>query len=1323
MPKSLRSRLLARISLCASLSLFALPAFAGLSLLDARVVEGNAGRSSMVFEARLSAPAAGPVSFNFATADGTATSANADYFAQNLVGVLSIPAGQTSLLIYVPVQGDGDIEANEYVVGSLSNVVGATVDRGTAFGLIANDDDKMLVTAPHLPHEQANGSAGTASDTSAMSSDGRFVAFVSDGNDLVAVWPNTIVKRVYVRDNRTGLTTLASVAANGGDSNGQSVNPALSDDGRYVVFESLADNLVPGDNNLKTDVFRRDLLTGTTELVSVNSAGTGPGNGFSTSPSISADGRYVAFDSSASDLGAGDTNFASDVFVRDMQTGALVLASDGSLQGSFTPKLSADGRYVAYNRDFVPWRRDLQTGTQSRMANGFGGLGPNDSCFVSGISSDGRYVLFVSSATNLVADGGGSYGTYVTDAQTLTTVLASRGSNGVRLSNSASPSISGDGRYVVFQSLNTAAGEPLDDGTRDIYLRDLQANTTTRISQNYLGGLHSGGDNFFPAISRDGRVVSFLSNSPTMLPGDNNNKPDVYRVELPGDASLPALSISDAVVSEGDAGTTELNFVVMVPAPVSVPVVFDFDTADGSAVAGSDYEARHLVAASIPVGQYSTVVTIPVDGDTLLEAEEAFNVYLSHVSGARLVDGHALVRIADNDFPPPTPSLSIGDVSISEGNTGTTLANFTVTLSSTSANAVSFNVATANGSATAGSDYVALSQTGVQIPAGSTSQVVSVVINGDGVVEANETFYVLVSNVVGATVADNQGIGTITNDDAYPTLSIADVSVTEGNSGTQLATFTVQLSAPAASQVVYNIATANVTADGNDYDPRALSSQIIPVGASSASFAVTVKGDLVVEGNDTFQVNVSNVSGATVVDGQAIGTILNDDVPPSLSVADVSVTEGNSGTRVASFTLQLSAPAASPVFYNVATADGTAVAPGDYVASSGSGQFPIGASAVIVNVTVNGDTAIEPTETFLLNVSGVSGATVADGQAVGTIVNDDFLPTLSIADLSIAEGNNGSKLATFTVSLSAASGSAVGFTAATANGTAVAPGDYTAMAPTSLAISPGALSKTFTVSIKGDKTVEPNETFYVNLSNPTSNATIADGQAVATIVNDDATKLTLARVTTGGLYDDVDDHRGDPVLAPREYALLLLDAAQQVCARGGGATIVGIDGVENLSVLSDLADTASHTCARQPQYSAVLKANGLGFLVDGRAGVRILDVAALGPKAQASALTVQGEGEDRALTVLLTNAAPAADIDRAVQARLAAEPRARIVLLGNAAGAAGLADLSARLLPAGKLGSERVWVSAAVLEEFEGLRLDLPAPAAKPAQQVLQLRR
>ncbi len=231
----------------------------------------------------------------------------------------------------------------------------------------------------------------------------------------------------------------------------------------------------------------------------------------------------------------------------------------------------------------------------------------------------------------------------------------------------------------------------------------------------------------------------------------------------------------------------------------------------------------------------------------------------------------------------PPVNLSINDVSLNEGNAGTTSFTFTVSLSSPAGlGGVTFDIATADGTATQPSDYTQKSLTGQTIPAGSSTYSFTVLVNGDTTPETNETFFVNVTNVTGTgvTVTDGQGQGTIVNDDAAPNLTINDVTLNEGNAGTTTFTFTVSLSAPApGGGVTFDIATANGTAtQPSDYTQKSLTSQTIPAGSSTYTFDVLVNGDTTPETDETFFVNVTNITNAIGVDTQGLGTIVNDDI-------------------------------------------------------------------------------------------------------------------------------------------------------------------------------------------------------------------------------------------------------------------------------------------------------------------------------------------------------------------------------------------------------------------------------------------------------------
>lgn len=223
------------------------------------------------------------------------------------------------------------------------------------------------------------------------------------------------------------------------------------------------------------------------------------------------------------------------------------------------------------------------------------------------------------------------------------------------------------------------------------------------------------------------------------------------------------------------------------------------------------------------------------------------------------------------------PSISVRDVVVAEGNSGTTQATFVVALSGPSAQSVSFNFATANGTATAGSDYTATSGGPVTFAPGEVEKPVVVLVNGDTVDETQETFFLDISNVQNATVSSSRGNGFI-NDDDGPTISINDVSVTEGNSGTKAATFTLTLSGPSVEAIAIRAITAQGTAtESSDYN--AINSVVIfQPGTVTHTVDVQIIGDTNLEQNEAFSVNLSDPFGTTIADGQGIGTILDDDI-------------------------------------------------------------------------------------------------------------------------------------------------------------------------------------------------------------------------------------------------------------------------------------------------------------------------------------------------------------------------------------------------------------------------------------------------------------
>ncbi|MCL1526428.1 putative Ig domain-containing protein [Xanthomonas nasturtii] len=415
----------------------------------------------------------------------------------------------------------------------------------------------------------------------------------------------------------------------------------------------------------------------------------------------------------------------------------------------------------------------------------------------------------------------------------------------------------------------------------------------------------------------------------------------------------------------------------------------------GTATSGTDYSGA-VSSVVVPANASSASFSVTPIADTTVEPDET--VIFSVANGTGYSPGSpasATATIVNDDVP--TASISVSPSSVAED--GATNLIYTVTLDQAplSALSVAFNV---SGSATSGTDYAAVSSPLV-IAAGQTTGTITINPTADATIEPDETVVISLAAGTGYNVGSpNSATGTILNDD-QPALSINDVSLNEGNAGTTNTTFTVSLSQPAGTGgVSFDIATADGTATaGVDYVVASLSGQSIPAGSSSATFTVLVNGDTLSEPNETFFVNVSNVSGASVGDGQGLGTIVNDDAAPSLSIDDISVNEGNSGTTTATFTVSLSAANGQTVTVNYATADGTANAGSDYSARSGTLTFAPGTTAQGVAVTVNGDTAVEPNETFSVGLSGASNASIARATGTGTILNDDVVVTVGPASL------------------------------------------------------------------------------------------------------------------------------------------------------------------------------------------------------------------------------------------------------------------------------------------------------------------------------------
>jgi len=473
---------------------------------------------------------------------------------QNSTTAQVTPHGSNGYSFYPSISADGRFVAFD---SEASNIVGN--DTNAASDIFVADLQTGFFERDSVSSSGAQGNGGShfPAISSALTPDGRFIAFSSDATNLIPGMTDTNgVRDIFLRDRQQtivpGLTRRVSLSSSGAQGMSHSYTPSISADDRFVTFRSAATNLVSGDTNGVQDIFVRDLLGSTTERVSVNSSGV-QGNGASlanTAPS-SSDGRFVAFGSHATNLVSGDTNLSTDVFVRDRQSGTterVSVESSSGVQGnddSGSPSISSDGRFVAfeslaYNLDpfiftytfnqdiFV---HDRQNGTTecvslSAVSLGFGG---DSYSYSPSISADGRYVAFSTDADDLVPGfTNGARHVFVRDRQSGTTEWISISSSGVEANDwSYSPAISSNGRYVAFDSWasNLVSGDT--NGVRDVFVHDRLSGSTERVSVE-SSGIEANSWSLVNSISVDGRYIVFESAATNLIPDDTNGHVDVF---------------------------------------------------------------------------------------------------------------------------------------------------------------------------------------------------------------------------------------------------------------------------------------------------------------------------------------------------------------------------------------------------------------------------------------------------------------------------------------------------------------------------------------------------------------------------------------------------------------------------------------------------------------------------------------------------------------------------------------------------------------------------------------------------------------------------
>ena len=476
-------------------------------------------------------------------------------------GVTTSTSGDTTnLFVTLGTQPTADVT----IALSVSNPAAATLSANSLTFTAQNWDEQQVVVVTGLSdHTATNDVVYSVEFGNALSDDPTYSDFATPSIAMVNL------------DKQVTLVTQNSAGAAGELSNLQGYKKssdaaAFSADGRYIAFDSVADNLVSGDSNAHSDVFLYDIQTGTTTLVSVDSNGV-QGNGDSFHASVSADGHFVAFGSRASNLVAGDTNNQEDIFLHDVETGVTSLISVDSAgtpspSQSDSPSISADGRFVAFSSfaKLAPenvfgsgaiYLRDTLLGTTSLVSVDPAGVQGDDESDSPVISADGRFVAFFSFADNMVPGGdtnGKFADVFLRDTQLGVTTLISVNSSGAQSDGqSFNPSISADGRFVAFSSQSDNLTPNDANNAFDVFLHDTQTGITSLVSVD-SNGVQGNSNSTNPSISADGRYISFVSNADNLTDADSNGSPDVFLYDtLTGITTRLSVDSSGRQVSDG----------------------------------------------------------------------------------------------------------------------------------------------------------------------------------------------------------------------------------------------------------------------------------------------------------------------------------------------------------------------------------------------------------------------------------------------------------------------------------------------------------------------------------------------------------------------------------------------------------------------------------------------------------------------------------------------------------------------------------------------------------------------------------------------------
>ncbi|APZ90449.1 sodium/calcium exchanger 1 [Fuerstiella marisgermanici] len=1060
-----------------------------ISVDSPTVVEADAGTSQMVFTITLNGAVDVPVTVDYITADGTALTSDGDYVGAAAAGLSFSGADGEIKTVAVTINGDTKVERNETFELVLRNLVAAgrnVTIAGPGVGTIQNDES-ATISIDDVVLDEGNAGVTTATFT---------VTLVGEVDSPVSIDYATAADTASDADNDYAAASgTLTFPPNLGSPLTQTFSVLITGDEKVEHDESFFINLTnlaaAGrdvsviDNQATVTINDDDSATIAIDNVAVSEGVTGDSVVTFT---VSLDAE-VADDVTLDYATADDRATTADGDYTSSSGGLTFAANSGGPQTqTFEVTVHGDQK-VELNETFFANLSNLNnSGVNVSVADAQG---------VGTITNDDVATITIDDVTQNEGDAGTSIFTFTISLEG--EVDANVGLVARTSAGTASPT---DGDYAAGSATNLLFNAGNGRSQTQTVSVTVNGDEKVELDETFFVDLSG--------LSASGRAVSVTDSR------------GVGRI-VNDDAAT--LTINDVTLQEGSSGNTAFEFTVTMSGEVDVPVQYGYVTADDTATA-ADGDFAEITAGSDAfvanngVGPQTRTITVQVAGDGRVESDEAFLAILNSVNAAgrnvTIADAQGMGNIIDDD----TATISIDDVTIAEGDAGTTDFVFTVTLSNEVSSPVSINYDTVEGTATvSGNDFVANTGNVLTFAAnagdGPQTLTFAVTVNGDATVERDETFQVdlsgLVTNGQAITLADSQGLGAITNDETAGII-IDDVSRSEGNSGTTNYVFTVTLEANVDTAFNLDFTTADSTADASDFSSTSGTLSFAGAAGETQSLSVSVVGDNTVELDEAFFVNLTNLAAngrnIALTKAQGVGTIVNDDAA-TISIVDSTTMEGNSGTPVTTLLVRLNGTIDTPVTLDFQTQDGTATVVGnDYTEASGTITLPAGTNPeTTIQVNVRGDVLIEQNEAFFVDLTnldaGGRNVTLTDSRGQVTVNNDDFV-NVTITDAQVVEQQSPNRsFLSFTVRRDNAS-IPIDIDFVTVDGTAtVADGDYLARNGTLSFPANSPLTANVVVEVIGDHRLEPDEILYVDISSSMFGVQIANPRAVGTIVQDD----------------------------------------------------------------------------------------------------------------------------------------------------------------------------------------------------------------------------